>query len=121
MDDLIAFLTARLSDAETRARDLLRTAQGVRLALQEPRLLGREIPGWHSWADVEAMCEGALSEVATWRAIIAQAKAGPPADRPGFRAGFNSALGFALQAKARQYSDHPDWRPDGQWGHRADP
>jgi hypothetical protein len=72
MDDLIAFITARLDNAETKARDLLRTAQDVGLALQEPHLLGREIPGWHSWPDVETMCEGALRDVESARRILAR-------------------------------------------------
>lgn len=72
MGDLTAFITARLDDAEAKARDLLRTAQDVRLALQEPRLLGREIPGWHSWPDVEAMCNSRLADIALKRAILAE-------------------------------------------------
>ena len=66
------FLRARYAEAEDAARDLLRTAQDVRLALQEPRLLGRVIPGWHSWADVEAMCNSRLADIALKRAILAE-------------------------------------------------
>lgn len=56
-----------------------------------------------------------LREVATWRAVVAQYEAGPPVYGREFRSGFNAALGFTLQAKAREFSDHPDWRPDGAW------
>lgn len=58
-----------------------------------------------------------LREIATWRAIVAQYEAGPPVYGREFRSGFNAALGFTLQAKAREFSDHPDWRPDGRWRH----
>lgn len=79
MADLAAFLTARYAEAEAAARDLLRTAQDVRLALQEPRLLGRVIPGWHSWPDIEAMCNSRLTDIALKRAILAEhAPAEPP-------------------------------------------
>lgn len=80
MDDLIAFIGARLDEDE---------------------------------CGVHYKPERALREVATWRAILA---AVPPADRAEFRSGFNAALGLALQAKAREYSGHPDWRMDGRWG-----
>ena len=75
---LIAFYGARLDDEETRARDLLRAAQAASLAVKEPRLLGREIPGWHSWPDVEAMCESALREIEAKRAILAKHHAETP-------------------------------------------
>jgi hypothetical protein len=71
-EDVTVFLAARYAEAEAAARELLRTAQDVRLALQEPRLLGRVIPGWHSWADVEAMCDSRLADIALKRAILAE-------------------------------------------------
>lgn len=72
MDELIAFAAERLDEAEAEARDLLRTAQDVRLALRDPRLLGRVIPGWYSWPDVEAMCERALRDVESGRRALAR-------------------------------------------------
>lgn len=69
--DLAAFLAERYDEAGGSAQKLLRTAQDVRLALQDPRLLGRIIPGWHSWPDVEAMCTSRLADIALKRAILA--------------------------------------------------
>lgn len=121
MDELIAFLTARLDEEEAAALPF-----GHTVWRDEVPPIGVIL------VDGEALIEGhvtgltthiarhdparTLREVATWRAILAQVAAGPPADRPGFRAGFNSALGFVLQAKAGEYNDHPDWRMDGRWG-----
>lgn len=34
---------------------LQRYAQENHLAIQEPRLLGRHIPGWHEWPEVEQL------------------------------------------------------------------
>lgn len=56
-----------------------------------------------------------MREVATWRAILAEHAASPRVDDDRFRAGFSNALGFVLQQKAGEYSDHPDWQPDGAW------
>lgn len=63
-------LRAALDEAEQRARSLLAVAQHTSLTLQEPRLLGREIPGWHSWADVEAMCRRELQLVERDRKLL---------------------------------------------------
>jgi hypothetical protein len=71
-DDLIAFLTARLDEDDQRARKLLCRAQNVSLELQEPKLLGRHIPGWDSWGDVEKLCERALRKVEAAQAILAE-------------------------------------------------
>lgn len=65
-----AFLGERYAEAEAAARDLLRTAQNVRLALKEPHMLGRVVPGWYSWHDVEAMCDSRLADIALKRAIL---------------------------------------------------
>lgn len=65
-----AFTKARLAEAEAAARDLLRTAQNVSLELKDPALLGRHMPGWHSWPEVEAVCAGRLADIAAMRAIL---------------------------------------------------
>jgi len=72
MDDLTAFITARLAEAHARATALQREARHAIEALKEPRLLGREIPGWHSWPDVEAMCLGMLRDIEAKRSIVAR-------------------------------------------------
>jgi len=51
-----AVVLARLSVKESGARSLL----------------GRDVPGWHSWPNVRAMCEQALRQVAAMRAIMAE-------------------------------------------------
>lgn len=66
-----AFIAARYDEAETRARNLLDVARQARLAVKDPQLLGRVVPGWYAWPDVEAMCEGRLAGIALKRAILA--------------------------------------------------
>jgi hypothetical protein len=104
-DSLIEFLGARLNEAEAAAEAWL-------LPFSNPTPAQREHIARHDPGLV-------LREVATWRAILAQAAAGAPVDHPDRRGGFMAALGFVLQAKAREYSDHPDWRMDGCWGRQA--
>lgn len=70
--EITAFLTDRYGDAEARARRLLRIAQDTSLELQDPKLLGRHIPGWHSWRDVETICEERLADIAAKRATLAE-------------------------------------------------
>lgn len=70
--ELEAFTKARLDEAEAAARELLRTAQDVSLKLQDPALLGRYIPGWYSWPEVEAMCAGRVAGIAAMRAVLAE-------------------------------------------------
>lgn len=69
--DLAAWLGGCYDDAETRARELLATAEHAIAMLEDPLLLGRVIPGWHSWPDVKVMCETRLRDVALKRAILA--------------------------------------------------
>lgn len=130
MADLAAFLSDRYTEAEAGARNLLRTAQDVRLALTEPRLLGRVIPGWHSWADVEAMCNSRLADIAIKRTILTLHKPdGNPADEwYGSSVGCTSCGGYIIVAGlgdrgyqtrwpcptvrqlATEFGDHPEYK-----------
>lgn len=71
MDDLYVRLQKALDEAEQRGRALLVSAQRTSLMLKEPRLLGREIPGWHAWPDVEAMCGRELGLIERDRKLLA--------------------------------------------------
>jgi hypothetical protein len=68
---LAEFTEARLAGREARARSLLTAARIAREIVADPQMLGRLMPGWDSWPDVEAMCEQALREVTAMRAILA--------------------------------------------------
>jgi hypothetical protein len=78
-----AFVTARLGEDKSRASRLLEIARDAIGALKEPRLLGREVPGWHSWPDVEAMCSSALRDVEAKRVIVAACTRAAEADPYG--------------------------------------
>jgi hypothetical protein len=69
-DDLFAFVRRCLDEDEARTRKLLADAQRTTLTLQDPRLLGKFIPGWHDWPDVEQMCTERLAEVEAKRRIL---------------------------------------------------
>lgn len=69
--ELTAWLTKQIDDAETRTRELLYWAQQTILTLEEPRLLGKEIPGWYHWPAVERACTERLAELAAMRQILA--------------------------------------------------
>lgn len=70
VDDLAAWLRAQLDDDEQRTRKLLAYAQQTILTLQDPRHLGKFIPGWHDWPDVERMCTDRLAEIEAKRRIL---------------------------------------------------
>jgi hypothetical protein len=109
MDDLTAFLAARYDEAETIAQKLLRTAQDVGLELKEPRLLGKHIPGWGYWPDVEAMCTGRLADVALKRAILADAARvfGATNDLGAFKLAERT-----IRQLGTEFSDHTDYRQE---------
>lgn len=70
MDDLVVWLRAQLDEVERRTRKLLAHVQRTTLTLKDPRHLGKWMPGWHDWPDVEQMCVEWLAEVEAKRRII---------------------------------------------------
>jgi hypothetical protein len=70
MSDITSFLGTRLDEAEAATRALLAESQRVSVALKEPRLLGKEIPGWGSWRAVEQMGTDRLADVEAKRRIL---------------------------------------------------
>ena len=131
VDDLIAFVRARLDEDEERATKLLEISRQAIEMLKDPRLLGRVIPGWHSWPDVEAMSSRVLREVEAKRAIVAEYETAVEtmntqiAERlPGPMAGDVylvadpavlaevSALSVVVGQIAAVSNDHPDYKPE---------
>lgn len=114
MDGLIAFTEARLGEEEAAARELLRTARDMRLELKEPALLGRRIPGWYSWPEVEAMCTEKLRDVEAKRALLAELKR-QDRDPWSVDADYSAGLCAAAKILAAALGDHPGyeeaWRP----------
>ena len=52
-------------------RKLLTYAQETSLSLKDPKFLGREMPGWYLWAEIEEALQGVLAECEANRRIIA--------------------------------------------------
>lgn len=105
-----AFTKARLDEAEAAARELLRTAQDVSLKLKDPALLGRRMPGWHSWPDVEAMCTGRLADIEAMRAVLAMHH--QPREDGTYDYVYPEALKFCSSCgpgDSWEAREHPDW------------
>ena len=70
MSEIVDFLLARLAEDEDHAWLRMHHAQQNHLMLQEPNLLGRRIPGWHEWPEIEAWAARVLAEVEAKRRIV---------------------------------------------------
>lgn len=70
-DDLITRLRRALDEMEPHHRSLLEEAQRVRVALKEPKDLGRYHPGWTAWPDVEKATLRLLRLIDRDRALLA--------------------------------------------------
>jgi hypothetical protein len=122
--DIARFVTARLEEDEARAATLLDAARDAIEALKAPRLLGREVPGWHSWADVEAMCSRVLRDVEAKRRILGLHRPNGRLNSEWTRCyGCNDSNGDyepypcqAVRLIAATWDGHPDcqpgWKPE---------
>lgn len=107
-DDLTTWLHEQITAAETSTRTLLYWAQQTILTLQDPKLLGKHIPGWHDWPNVEKMCQQRLTELDAKRRILVEHE--PewqtvewPHDQNG--------KGEAQVCRRCQNAEHTDWQP----------
>lgn len=107
--DLAAWLLSDdgpIAAREAEGRALLGVAQHTSLELQEPKLLGRYMPGWHSWPDVERLCERVLAECAAQRRIIAKFDTVTEPYDPDYW----GALAECIELLAQPYAGRPGWR-----------
>ena len=112
MDELIAFLKARLDEDERTAKGL---AGATRMVGGRPDFYGQGGPAAEAfWAHFDAARE--LREVETWRRILLEYSIPPGTDAAyggtERETGFRLALSFALKTKVLSYSNHPDWREE---------
>jgi hypothetical protein len=120
--DIAEFVIARLGEDEVRATALREAAREAVERLQGPHFLGREIPGWHSWPDVDAMCTRTLRDVAAKRAVMAEHFRTVGPSGWGCRQCSDYADGqmtaaepwpcATVRAMAAIWSDHPDYRAE---------
>lgn len=105
---LVAFLRVRLDEKQEKAQGLLRRARQHQIDCRDPAVLGRPVPGWGDWPEVQRLAAHVLREVEAHRRIVdeyADSVAG------GFR--FTAAaLEFAVQCLALPHDQHPDWREE---------
>lgn len=98
--NLTEFLLARIAEDELRAWALQERAQYVRRELENPKYLGRLIPGWSDWPEVEATAVRVLAECEARRRIV-EFYGGPVGQM------------YVLPFLALPYADHADY--DGRW------
>jgi hypothetical protein len=118
VDEIIPWFHQQIEAAEASTRTLLYWAQQTILTLQEPRLLGKEIPGWHDWPNVEKMCHQRLAELAAMREAVKACEEdlrqrgdgalGGRVDRPTWDVVASLASAFASQPGYQER-----WRPGG--------
>ncbi len=121
MDDLLAFLAARLDESGQRMRRLLAEVQHADLACKDPKLLGRVIPGWSLWPEVEQALVERLAEVAAKRAVLDAYAEAEHLQRVGWDNDEPSkyeymareeALEKVVRLLAQPYAGRPGWREE---------
>lgn len=105
---LVEFLRARLDERHARAAKLLRYAQENDVAVRDPRLLGRTVPGWHDWPEVEQMAREVLAEADAKRRIVELAES---LDVPGWGDTY-AEMQKVLRLIALPYAGHADYREE---------
>jgi hypothetical protein len=109
--DLAEFLLACIGEEETEARRLLRRAQDHELAIKDPSLLGRRVPGWHDWPTVQRMVSRALADCDAKRSIVKVCEAALDVRDMPELGGRYLALDV-LPLLALPYADLPDYREE---------
>lgn len=113
-DDLTTWLHEQITAAEASTRMLLCWAQQTTLALQDPKLLGKHIPGWHDWPEVEKMCQQRLTELEAMRGILDEHK---PEWRTVEWPHDQNGKGEAQVCRRCENVEHSTWNPPfGQAG-----
>lgn len=119
-DDLVVWLRAQLDDEEAAAEQLRQQAREVRQELKEPRLLGKPMPGWGLWPDVERMAAGVLADVAAKRVVLDAYEHARIVYRDHYRLGVGTArecakvdaLGEVVRLLAGPYAGRPGYREE---------
>lgn len=115
MTTLYERIKAAITERLDLAHRMQRTAQDNHLSVQEPRLLGHQVPGWCDWPEVETMaatvirmCERDL-KLLEW---LTNALVATIAD------GYNLAVGEPFRDMADAYGVPQDARNQGGEVHR---
>lgn len=106
-----AFIGARVAEDEEQARKLAEVARDAIEKLKDPRFLGREIPGWHAWPDVEATAFRALRDAGVKRTVVAACTRAAEADPDG-PAGVLALAVMEAMSTEWEHKDRPfvpDW------------
>lgn len=110
----MAFVRQQVDEDELVARMLLIEAQRVSLTLKDPKHLGKFMPGWSLWPDVEQMAQDRLAEVEAKRDLIGHIEGlilyatSPNYAHGGIEAWANRALTMLAQP----YAGREGWREE---------
>lgn len=121
--DLVAWLRAQLDVTESETRKLLRDAQDVSLRLKDPTYLGRHVPGWYLFPDIERILARTLADLDAQRRVLDVYEEASSTYDARYRLGLGTAgdhartqaLAMAIRMLASVYADQPgyrdEWRP----------
>ncbi len=113
--DLVTWMGEQFDVDEKSAQWLMRFAQDTQLTFEDHRKwLGREVPGWHSWPDVEALCGRTLAEITAKRAILADCEYYIVNDEVAVTDGL---AGRVVSLLAQLFAGRPGWREE--WATQA--
>ncbi|WP_341719960.1 DUF6221 family protein [Micromonospora sp. FIMYZ51] len=109
--ELVPWLAEQIDAAETRTRKLLTEAQRNDLAVKDPRLLGRYIPGWHDWPDVERVCRDRLADLDAKRRILGLVTDCGPSWQDGYTEAYRDVVRLLAAAFAGESGYRTEWGP----------
>lgn len=69
---LVEFLLARFAETEAEARKMQQRAQDheAMIRTHQMELLGRLVPGWHDWPDVQRMAAYVIADIEAKRRVL---------------------------------------------------
>lgn len=106
--ELAGFLLPAIAEDEAAAAKLGQRAQQTRETLKEVRFLGRELPGWHDWPEVEATAARVLAKCAADRRMVLELSSW--AATGSFSLTLCAYRG--LRCLALSYADRPGYRAE---------
>lgn len=112
--ELVPWLRAVLDKEEAATRELLHWVQQTILELQDPKLLGRYIPGWGHWPEVERMCQSRLLDIDAQRRILDEHSPRRMGHFVDLRCEgcLKADPCPTVRMLALPYAEHPDYRPE---------
>lgn len=119
--EIIEFILAQIAEEEAEARKRLHHAQQNDLTVRDPAHLGKFMPGWYEWREIEVFAARVLAGCAAKRRIVEMHDQGgvrwvgfPRADHQETYclADQHPTPCPTLRALASVYVEHPDYKEE---------